>query len=311
MLKYNNFIVRLCNITHQKEVSGPLEHESYHEMMKRGRFDFPIGFYHVEKYHPRFNMPYHWHMEYELIRMLRGGFTISLNEETLHLVPGDIVFIRDGIVHGGVVDSDDRAFECLVFEPPKLLHSANYQSSDLNNLLNHTFNVRNHFNQDDKKIALIVRILFEEMQRENPGYELIVTGMLYTVFGLIIQEKQYTPVTKQPVETSHLQMQKLKKAFQLIDDKYAAPLTLSELSSAAGLSPNYFCKFFQKMPLYTPIEYLNQYRIDQACLKLAYTDKSITDIAYSCGFNNLSYFIKTFRRQKGISPGKFRQVNRK
>lgn len=105
MLKYNNFIVCLCNITHQKEVSGPLEHESYHEMMKRGRFDFPIGFYHVEKYHPRFNMPYHWHMEYELIRMLRGGFTISLNEETLHLVPGDIVFIRDGIVHGGVVDS--------------------------------------------------------------------------------------------------------------------------------------------------------------------------------------------------------------
>ena len=115
-----------------------MEHEGYHEMMKRGRFDFPIGFYHVEKYHPRFNMPYHWHMEYELIRMLRGGFTISLNEETLHLVPGDIVFIRDGIVHGGVVDSDDTAYECLVFEPPKLLHSTNYQSSDLNNLLNHT-----------------------------------------------------------------------------------------------------------------------------------------------------------------------------
>jgi AraC-like DNA-binding protein len=45
-------------------------------------------------------------------------------------------------------------------------------------------------------------------------------------------------------------------------------------------------------------------------VKLAYTDASITDIAYACGFNNLSYFIKTFRRQKGISPGKFRQKNR-
>ena len=118
MVKYNNFIVKLHNITQEKEAPCLLEHEGYHEMMKRGRFDFPIGFYHVEKYHPRFNMPYHWHMEYELIRMLRGGFTISLNEETLHLVPGDIVFIRDGIVHGGVVDSDDTAYECLVFEPP-------------------------------------------------------------------------------------------------------------------------------------------------------------------------------------------------
>lgn len=284
--------------------------ESYHEIMKRGRFDFPIGFYHVEKYHPRFNMPYHWHMEYEIIRILRGGFTLTLNEETRHLDPGDIVFIQDGIVHSGRVDSTDTAYECLVFEPPKLLHSQNYHSSDLARLFNHGLNLRRYFSAADEKMATAVRLLFEEMQREKPGYELIVTGLLYTIFGLIIQEQYYTPAAGLEPEGSHVQLQKLKDAFRLIDQRYAESLTLADLSAAAGLSPNYFCKFFQKLTHTTPIEYLNRYRIEMACTKLAYTDATITDIAYACGFNNLSYFIKMFRKQKGISPGKFRTINR-
>ena len=41
-----------------------MEHESYHEIMQRGRFDFTIGFYHLEKNKPRFNKPKHWHKEY-------------------------------------------------------------------------------------------------------------------------------------------------------------------------------------------------------------------------------------------------------
>ena len=188
-----------------------MEHEGYHEMMKRGRFDFPIGFTMLKNIIPRFNMPYHWHMEYELIRMLRGGFTISLNEETLHLVPGDIVFIRDGIVHGGVVDSDDTAYECLVFEPPKLLHSTNYQSViSITCLIIRSTSAITSIRMIKSWPLLSVSSL-KKCNGENPGYELLVTGMLYTVFGLIIQEKQYTPVTRQPVETSHLQMQKLKR----------------------------------------------------------------------------------------------------
>ena len=287
-----------------------MEHESYHEIMQRGRFDFPIGFYHVEKYHPRFNMPYHWHMEYELIHILHGGFTISLNDETIHMVPGDIVFVSDGIVHGGVVDSDDTVYECLVFDPQKLLLPANYHAANLDQIFSHTLRVRNHFTPDDQKLSAVIPALFNQFQQHQPGYELIVTGLLYTVFGLIIQEKQYTTVTVEPVESSFALLQKLKNAFRLIDEKYSTALTLADLSNAAGLSPNYFCKVFQNLTKFTPIEYLNRFRIDQACVKLAYTDASITDVAYACGFNNLSYFIKTFRRQKGISPGKFRQKNR-
>ena len=59
----------------------------------------------------------------------------------------------------------------------------------------------------------------------------------------------------------------------------------------------------------SPIEYLTRYRIEMACTKLKNEDAPITAIAYDCGFNDVSYFIKTFRRYKKISPGKFRKAD--
>ena len=52
----------------------------------------------------------------------------------------------------------------------------------------------------------------------------------------------------------------------------------------------------------TPIDYLNYYRIERACYQLLTTNHSITEIAYSSGFNDLSYFIKTFKKYKGVTP---------
>ena len=57
----------------------------------------------------------------------------------------------------------------------------------------------------------------------------------------------------------------------------------------------------------TPMDYLNRQRIEQACFRLTTTSDSVTDIAYDTGFNDLSYFIRIFRKYKGISPGKYRK----
>ena len=55
----------------------------------------------------------------------------------------------------------------------------------------------------------------------------------------------------------------------------------------------------------TPIDYLNYYRIEQACFKLATSNDSIAEIGMSCGFNDESYFIKTFKKYKGVTPKKY------
>ena len=73
------------------------------------------------------------------------------------------------------------------------------------------------------------------------------------------------------------------------------------------MSPQYFCTFFKQMTDKTPFAYVNAYRIERACRKLLGTDLSVTEIAYSCGFNDLSYFIKTFKAEKGMTPRAFRR----
>ena len=97
------------------------------------------------------------------------------------------------------------------------------------------------------------------------------------------------------------------QVLEFIEKNYANPITLQELSASVSMSPKYFCRFFSEMTHQTPVDYLNRQRIEEACLQLAATDDSITEIAYRNGFNDLSYFIRTFKKYKGMTPGKYKR----
>ena len=68
---------------------------------------------------------------------------------------------------------------------------------------------------------------------------------------------------------------------------------------------SYFCRYFKEFTDRTPMDYLNYYRIEVACEQLSYTDKTITEIAHSCGFYDSSYFIKVFRHYKHMTPTEY------
>ena len=69
--------------------------------------------------------------------------------------------------------------------------------------------------------------------------------------------------------------------------------------------PKYFCRYFYQAVHKTPIEYLNFYRVERACFILDTESCSVGDAAYRCGFNDLGYFIRTFKKMKGITPKKY------
>lgn len=154
-----------------------------------------------------------------------------------------------------------------------------------------------------------MQYLFRSMAEEYPGYELVVTGLLYSFLGLVRRHGLYHQADPLALrEYKRKRITQLKQTFNLIDSNYPQPLTLADLAKAANLSPNYFCRFFQKITHHSPIDYLNRYRVEMACLKLAHTNDSITNIALACGFNDVSYFIKLFHRYKETSPLKYRQL---
>ncbi|RGS70989.1 AraC family transcriptional regulator [Mitsuokella sp. AF21-1AC] len=286
-----------------------MKHDGYNEFRQRGRFDFPIEFHHVDRHHPRFYMPYHWHMEYEIDLVVRGSVTLTLNESQVHAEAGDIIFIRDGVVHGGHPETTDTIYDCIVFDMKKMLAGSHTFQDRIEDVLKHVTLINKYLPASTPDIPRLIQHLFRSMKEEHTGYELVVTGLLYTFFGFIFQQGLYHEAASLPLrEHRRKRITQLKQTFQLIDSQYQQPLTLTDLAQAANLSPNYFCRFFQKITHHSPIDYLNRYRIEMACLKLTHTNDSITEIAFSCGFNDVSYFIRLFRRYKETSPRKYKQL---
>ena len=64
-----------------------------HESSTRGTFDFPIELYYVDKMHPRYEMPFHWHMEFELMLVLSGEFSLLIDGRSYLLHKGDAAII--------------------------------------------------------------------------------------------------------------------------------------------------------------------------------------------------------------------------
>lgn len=279
-----------------------MKYFDYKENKQHGTFDFPIEFYHVTPSHPRYNMPYHWHTEYEIIRILEGEFLLITNEEKILAQKGDIVFIHDGIFHGGT--PKDCIYECIVFDMKLLLKQNHACTKQIQDIINQKKIILPKLPTDIDILKVCVNNLFESMKSKKIGHEFITQGSLYHLLGTILEHELYISKNKYNKKNQERVLQ-FKKVVSLIEDKYWSPLSLEDLSKEACMTPKYFCRFFYEMTHKTPIEYLNYYRIESACEQLITTDLPITEIGLNCGFNDASYFIKTFKKYKGTTPKKY------
>lgn len=64
---------------------------NHNEDRPRGTYEFPFEFHHIDHTHPRYVMSYHWHVEYEIIRILEGSLTITLDEKSFTAVKNDVI----------------------------------------------------------------------------------------------------------------------------------------------------------------------------------------------------------------------------
>jgi AraC-like DNA-binding protein len=86
-------------------------------------------------------------------------------------------------------------------------------------------------------------------------------------------------------------------------------LTVQELADVSNMVPQSFCRWFRQHSGYSFITFLNITRIENACQMLMHKNQSVQQIAYSCGFESLSHFNRTFRKYKNQSPREFMNSN--
>lgn len=281
-----------------------MQYIGYNESKIRGTFDFPIEFHHLDSSHPQYVMAYHWHVEYEIIRILKGKFVISLDEREYEATEGDIVFINSGTLHGGI--PTDCIYECIVFDINMLSKKDNVSSTYIKEILNHKLLLEEYYSYTSSNIYPVIWQLFEAMRDKKTGYQMITLGCFYQFIGVVLNELKYsTNFLQTPYNQKRIVI--LKQVLEVIETSFHTTLTLEQLSKTAGMSPKYFCRFFQEMTHKSPFDYINYYRTERACHQLLHTAETITDIALNCGFNDLSYFIKIFKKYKGITPAKYRK----
>ncbi|MET0420163.1 MAG: helix-turn-helix transcriptional regulator [Acidimicrobiia bacterium] len=98
----------------------------------------------------------------------------------------------------------------------------------------------------------------------------------------------------------------LLRAKDLVDARYAEPLTVADMARAAGLSPAHFSREFRRTFGESPHSYLLTRRLERAAAQLRMTDRPVADICWSVGWNSLGSFTTSFTRMFDKSPTAYR-----
>ena len=278
------------------------------ENVSRGPTYFPLKYYMNNTVDPHYDLPIHYHSEFELIHIISGNYKMICNTKEYELKKDDLFLITSNQLHGDSKKSS-ALYESVVFDIGMIrLHS--YEPDVfINHILNKSVVLDGYISSEEKECVQTAVNLFEIVKDADAAYETIVSGLLLVLFGFIQRQKLYTEPNVMPEHKQRL-IEQIDNVILMIRDNYQNEVSLDSMAQEANLSSKYFCRIFKDITKKSPIEYLNWYRINRACSQLRETEKKIPDIAEECGFNDLSYFIKIFKKFKGTTPLKYRHVTR-
>lgn len=279
-----------------------MKYSEYNENKKHGTDTFPIEYYFVSENHLQYNMPAHLHAEFEIVRVRSGCFTLFVDNVKYEMREGDIAFIGCRSLHRGI--PHNCVYECLVFDLNMLRKKHFSIDSFIIPLINKTMSVECLHTEPNDALSSCVDALFSAMSSGGEYRELEVFSLLYGTAMNLYREKKISELSKNS-KTQH-QLQIMTELLDWIDLHSREHISLADLAKVSGFSEKYLCRLFRETTSKTPIEYINHIRIENACHEIAHEGATITDAAFKCGFNNLNYFSKTFKKQLNMTPREYK-----
>ena len=99
---------------------------------------------------------------------------------------------------------------------------------------------------------------------------------------------------------------RLKNIFNYVEQNFQEEINIKKVAAIAHLTVPAFCNYFKKIMNITFTDFINQYRIEQACILLQ-QEKSVGEVCFQCGFNNVPYFNKVFKNIVKKTPSEFKK----
>jgi len=244
----------------------------------------------IEYFNNRVNTP-GWNIEQgrinfiDLTYVTKGQAVYTINGQRIIVGEGDLLCIPKGSERVATSENPD-GFECFAANFTLQTFSGAEPTVPLP-LLSH---VGSH-----SDIISLYRKLNEDYVSRNPGYVMRVRAR----FMIILQ--RFLEMLLYDVDTYRFDP-RVKQAIRYITDNYAEHLTITKVANAVSLNPVYFGTLFKKETRLTFRDYLNTVRLNQAEDMLRTGKWNVSEAANNCGFTDVFYFSRLFKKYKGIPP---------
>lgn len=278
------------------------------ELAQHGTAVFPVACYHDDL--GIHEVPWHWHEELEVVVVAKGCCTVATDSNKFYVREGEGFFINSGVLHG-CWDAEDSGcrFHSLVFHPRLVggsLDSVIYQEYVLPLVRNRNLESL-HLTPEQSWQAKALEAIEEAWQAgaaETYGYEIRMRSALSE---MVLQLQDNHPgADVLPGAKAVRDAQRIKSMLHYIHNHWREPLDTKAIAESAAISESECLRCFRATIGTAPIRYLRQYRIEKAARMLEETAVPVSSVAENCGFQDVSYFTKTFREMKGCTPSAYR-----
>ena len=275
------------------------------ENKPHGTKDDPFSIYHIANVKRSFQIPVHWHDEFEIIYVKSGFLTVSISGENYIGKPGDAFVVSPGNLHfmgsqTGNVDYFTFLFplKYISFRTDDILDDKLLEPLNSGHLMISP-EIEDTVKEQCEQLVEIYGAKKEESQSKITAQ--IKTKIILLQFILELWKKGFIVENdtggKNTVE---------KEMVSYIQQNFTGKILLKEFGKQFHLSEKYISRYFKEHFHITISQYVTYLRLEHAKQLLQDTDIPVTEVAMQSGYQNVSYFIRSFKKTYGMSPLKYR-----
>ena len=262
--------------------------------------DFPISTAYADlAIFPDFAAGCHWHKDYEALIALDGDMDYRVNGQHVRLEKGDAIFVNSGRLHYGYSAEKENRNYCFAVFHPELLGLTPAVASAQERLARDSgqdFWLLSNADVKDRRLISDIRFLCDHA---DPKEAVSVIAACASLISSIISRDN-----KIPDHATDPDWAIIRKMVGYIQNHYQEKILLEEVAAAGAVCRSKCCRLFREKLQTTPMSYVIRYRLDKAC-DLIREGSSITDAAFSVGFQGLSYFSESFKKVFGMKPSQY------
>lgn len=285
-----------------------------YETEVRGTPMFPCGgYYYSISANEAYEIPWHWHEEFEVVYVLKGDMRLSINGTQYALRENEGVFINSNALHLARIECDKECEFCsLVFFGGLVSGAVEsvYEQRYIRPLANCGLLPSVIFRCESewqRQASQCIKDAYDAYDAEEYGYELMVREKLSHMLYLIVLNKQ-DELERQKAES--MDILRIKAMLNYMHRYYAEPIELQQIAAAANIGGRECLRCFQRTLGLSPMQYLLKFRVSVSARLLTDTDLSVTEICSRSGFDSASYFSKMFKRIMGYTPSMYRKLRK-